>query len=50
MIWIDQVLETEPQDRTHSIPSMNGVSSQFFSGNLCKITPLLEPLPETYNI
>lgn len=30
---------------THSIPSMNGVSLQSFSGNLCKIIPLLIPLP-----
>lgn len=31
---------------THSMPSINGVSGQSFSGNLCKIIPLLDPLPE----
>lgn len=30
---------------THSIPSINGVSGQSFSGNRCRITPLLIPLP-----
>lgn len=32
---------------THSIPSINGVSGQSFSGNRCKIFPLRLPDPET---
>lgn len=34
------------QRLTHSIPSMNGVSGQSFSGNLCRMIPLLVPLPD----
>ena len=30
---------------THSMPSMNGVSLQSFSGKRCNIIPLLIPLP-----
>lgn len=31
---------------THSMPSMNGVSDQSFSGKRCKIFPVRLPLPE----
>lgn len=34
---------------THSNPSIKGVSAQSISGNLCKILPVLVPLPNKEN-
>lgn len=33
------------QKHTHSMPSINGVSAQSFSGKRCKIFPVRFPLP-----